>query len=269
MRKGLLLCCLGACLVLPACPSGPSSSGPDRASDQGQAAALKDKLDFLQDLLEKRHAAIRVWNELMTALPDRVLLTEVVYDPEGIQVKGNASSNNLLADYISRLEQSPGLTGVMLRSSVQKRDGRGDYQEFALQASAGDAGGEAPVSSGSSAERLDELEKLLPSGQESGDALRQLQMLASDAGLQMTSFVPGTRTAGKHYDEWPVSVMVTGSREDLGRYLRGLADLARLWVLDKFSFKAVSDRDARSAVRASIATRTFFLRQEPQTAAHP
>ena len=263
MRKGLFLCCLSACLVLLACPSGPSSSGPDRTSDQGQASALEDKLDFLQDLLEQRHAAIRAWDGLMTALPDRVLLTEVVYDPEGVQVKGNAPSNNLLADYISRLEQSPGLTGVMLRSSVQKRDGRGDYQEFALQASAGDAGGEAPVSSGPPAARLAELEKLLPPGPESGDALRQLQMLASDAGLQMTGFAPGTRTAGKHYDEWPVSISVTGSREDLGRYLRGMADLDRLWVLNKFSFKAVSSRDARSAVRASIATRTFFLRKMP------
>jgi Tfp pilus assembly protein PilN len=113
-----------------------------------------------------------VLDDLTAALPDRVWLREVVYNPERIQVKGRARANNLLADYISCLEQSPGLTGVMLRSSVQKRGRSSDYQEFALQALVRGTEGEETSASVSPAARLEEFEKLLPSRQETGDMLR-------------------------------------------------------------------------------------------------
>ncbi len=39
-------------------------------------------------------------------LPDWVWLTEIIFDDKGIQIKGKALSNNLIADYISSLENS-------------------------------------------------------------------------------------------------------------------------------------------------------------------
>jgi len=254
MRKGLLLGCLSACLVLLACPSGPSSSGPDRASDQDQAATLKDKLDLFQDLLEQRHAAGRVWDELMTALPDRVWLTGIVYDSEGIEVKGRARTNNLLADYVSRLERQPGLTQVMLLSSVQKQARNIEFQEFALRALA-DPPREEMVAS------LEELEKAMPARNETSDMLRQVQQLASDSRLNVTKFVPGNEIQKDFYSEWPVAIEVTGTRQAFGRFLGAMAELPRLWLVSKFSVKAVSDQDVDSPVRASITAITCFLRE--------
>jgi type IV pilus assembly protein PilO len=88
-------------------------------------------------------------------------------------------------------------------------------------------------------------------------------MLASEAGLQMTGFTPGNEIPGEFYAERPVPIEVTGSQADLGRYLRGMADLPHPWIVSKFSFKAVDPQDARSPVRASITAQTYLLWESP------
>ena len=59
-------------------------------------------------------------DELSKRLPDWVWLNEVAYDSKNIQIRGNALSNNLIADYISNLENSPYFESVNLISSTQK-----------------------------------------------------------------------------------------------------------------------------------------------------
>ena len=90
--------------------------------------------------------------------------------------------------------------------------------------------------------------------------LRELQRLALDAGLQMTKFAPGAEVPGEFTSALPVAIEVSGDMTELGRYLRGLAALPSLWVVEKFSFKAVSPDDQRSQVRASITAKTYLLR---------
>jgi hypothetical protein len=272
MSKGPLLCCLGACLVLLACPSGPSSSGPDRASDQEQAEALQRKIEVVEDLMARRPLAARVWDDLSSALPDRVWLIEVVYDSEGVRIKGRARTNNLLADYVSRLEARPGLTQVMLVSSVQKRARGFEFQEFALRASVADAGRENPAAPGAGtgsgstaalAARLEELEKGLQERKETADLLRKVQQLAYDSSLNVTKFAPGNEVQKEFYGEWPVVIEVTGTRQALGRFFGRMADLPGLWLISNFSVKAVSGEDARSPVRASITAQTFLPGENP------
>ena len=90
--------------------------------------------------------------------------------------------------------------------------------------------------------------------------LRELQMLALDAGLQMTRFAPGVEIPGEFTNELAVAIEVAGDRADLLRYLFGLAALTRLWVVEQFSLKAASTEDPRSEVRASILAKTHFSR---------
>ena len=272
MRKGPLVGCLSACFVLLACQSGPSSSGPDRASDQDQAVALQRKIDIVEGLMSRRLLAARAWDDLSTTLPDRVWLTEVVFVSEAVQIKGRARTNNLLADYVSGLERRPGLTQVMLVSSIQKRARNIEFQEFALRASVVDAGGENPSAPGVGAEsgstaaltaRLEELERALPAGKETSGILRQVQQLAYDSSLNVTKFVPGNEIQKDFYSEWPVAIEVAGTRQALGRFFRKMADLPGIWLIRNFSMKAVSDQDADSPVRASITALTYLLRESP------
>ncbi len=53
---------------------------------------------------------------------------------------------------------------------------------------------------------------------------------------------------------------VAGVEDDLVRFLRGLAGLERLWIVERFSFKAVAADDPRAGVRASVAARAYLAR---------
>jgi hypothetical protein len=250
---------MGICLALAACNSGPSSSGSSTSAED-EAAVLERKADLLSGLLGRRHTAAQALDDLISALPDRVWLTEVIYDPSGVQIKGSAPTNNLLSDYLSRLDGGSSLTDTILRGSALKTVRGREWVEFFLQAALRDPGSTAAPAGVTPSARLEELEKAFAPRQDTAQMLRELQMLALDAGLQMTRFAPGVEIPGEFTSELAVAIEVSGDRADLVLYLRGLADLARLWLVEQFSFKAVSAEDPRSAVRASIAAKTHFTR---------
>lgn len=250
---------LGACLALAACDSGPSSSGSPSPRERA-AAALVRKAEYLEGLFAQRASAARALDALTLALPDRVWLTEVVYNPAGIQVRGNAPTNNLLADYLARLGESPSFADVALRGSSQKTVRGRERVEFLLAASARGAEAAASSAGATPASRLEALEKALPARQDPSAMLRDLQRLALESGLQMTKFVPGVAVDGEFTGELAATIEVADGLSDLGRYLRGLAGLSNLWIVERFSLKAVAADDPRSDVRASIAAKAYFAR---------
>ena len=252
-KKIVLIAGLGMGLALAACKSGPPSSGPSPA--EKEAAALERKAEYLGGLVARRPLAAEAFDALTAALPDRVWLTEIVYDPKGIQAKGNAPSNTVLADYMSRLAESASLADVMLRGSSLRTVGGRERVEFLLQAAVRDLGSVSAPADVPLAVRLKELERALPPRQEPSEMLREIQRLALDSGLQMTKFVPGVEVAGEFTGELAATIEVAGSGAELGRFLRGLAALARLWVVERFSLKAAAADDPRSDVRASISAK--------------
>ena len=249
--------CLGICLILAACGSGPSSSAPS-SSARGEAAALERRVEHVESLLARRPLAGRVLDDLTSALPDGVWLTEAAYDSGKVRVKGNARSNELLADYIERLGPSPSLENLTLGASVLKTVKGRERVEFSLAAAAREEPPGTPGPAGASlASRLEELEKDLPAGQESSALLREVQRLALDSGLRMTRFAPGTATRGEFTTALPVAIDVAGSPGELGRFLRGLAALPGLWVVERFSVRSPSPDDPRSPVGASVSARAY------------
>jgi hypothetical protein len=247
MKRSLSLLVLGASLALGACNSGPSSSGP-ASSAADEAAAIERKADHLEGLLGRRPLAARVLDELMTSLPDRVWLTEAVYDANGIQVKGNALTNNLLADYISRLGESPSLADLTLRGSSMRLVKGREHVEFLLQAAVRDPAIAPAPDAG------------LPARPDPAEMLRKLQMLALEAGLQMTKFVPGAEIQGEFARELPVTIEVAGECDELLLYFQRLAEPPPLWIVEKLTFKTLAGDDPRSEVRASIAAKAHFSR---------
>jgi len=97
-----------------------------------QKAVYERKISLIRQLRAQQDSAVVVLDELSKSLPDWVWLTDLTSQGQAIQIKGNALSNNLIADYIYNLESSPHFADVNLISSTQ-RSGRGaQYMEFSL-----------------------------------------------------------------------------------------------------------------------------------------
>jgi hypothetical protein len=220
--------------------------------------------------MSRRGLAADVLREVSSALPDRVWLTEVAFDSGRVRIKGNARSNSLVAEYISRLGERAGLAQVNLISSVQRGARNTGYEEFSVEAAtnetrrAGSSGQAAASGSETVAAltaRLKELEKVLPLRKDTADALRQFQQAANDSGMRIAKFAPGSEIPGEFYGEWPISIEAAGSRQGLGRLFDRINDLPQLWLMGKFSFKAVTNQDAASPIRAMITAQTYLLRE--------
>ena len=101
---------------------------------QKQKASLLLKIGLINQLKSQQDLAVRIMDELSKSLPDWVWLNEVSYDAKNIQIRGNALSNNLVADFIANLEDSPYFESVNLISSTQKTARNDQYLEFSLTA---------------------------------------------------------------------------------------------------------------------------------------
>lgn len=249
------------CAVFAACPSRSSSSGSSQSAKEDQAR-IELEAEHIEGLLARRAEAANALAALTAVLPDRVWLTEVAYEPGKVRVKGRALSNNLLADYITRLGQSPAFTGLTLGGSVMRNVGGRESQEFGLEIALFEPTAESSASrpDAEAAARLRELEKKLPARGDPAGMLREAQSRALDAGLQMTRFAPGAEIAGEFTTALPVTVEVAGGLRSVEAYLRGLGGSPGLWVVDKLALRAVSPGEARSEFRASISARAHFAR---------
>jgi len=251
---------LGFCLTLAflACKSGPSSSGAD------EAAAMERQVTFLEDLLVRRALAAGALDALVANRPERVWLTEAGYDdPGAVRIKGVAPTNIALANYISRLSESPALDGVSLAGSVVRTQAGYQWVEFSLLATARVVGDDqtparARAAAAKPAERLAGLERSIPPRPASAGMLRDFQGLATAAGLQMTKYEPGADSPGEFTGGLLLALEVTGDWEGLAEYLRSLAALPALWTVEKLAAKSASPGDPRAPVRASLTVKAHF-----------
>jgi type IV pilus assembly protein PilN len=97
-----------------------------------QKAVFEKKINLINQLRAQQDSGVRILDELSKRLPEWIWLIEVTSDGQTIQLRGNALSNNLIADYISNLESSPSFANVNLISSVQKSGRGAQYFEFSL-----------------------------------------------------------------------------------------------------------------------------------------
>ncbi len=99
-----------------------------------QKSLLERKIKLINLLKSFQEVAVKIMDELSKNIPDWVWLTETKYSEQTVEIKGNALSNNLIADYILNLENSPYFNNVNLISSTQKTIRNDQYLEFSLTA---------------------------------------------------------------------------------------------------------------------------------------
>lgn len=100
-----------------------------------QKRTLERKINLINHLKSRQEVAVRTLDELSKNIPGWVWLTETSYTAQEITIKGRALSNNLIADYVYNLENSPHLSNVKIQSINQKStQSSNQYLEFALTA---------------------------------------------------------------------------------------------------------------------------------------
>ncbi len=102
---------------------------------EAQKNTLERKINLINLLKSRQEIAVRTMDELSKNIPGWVWLTETSYNAQEITIKGRALSNNLIADYVYSLENSPLLSNVKIVSITQRSTQTDNvYLEFSLTA---------------------------------------------------------------------------------------------------------------------------------------
>ncbi|MEA3422050.1 MAG: PilN domain-containing protein, partial [Acidobacteriota bacterium] len=101
---------------------------------QQQRDLFERKINLINQLKSHQGTAVTIMDQLSKNIPDWVWLSEANYNNQIINIKGMAFSNNLIADYIYNLENSPYFSNVNLISSIQRTIQNNRCVEFSLNA---------------------------------------------------------------------------------------------------------------------------------------
>lgn len=81
---------------------------------------LEKKVKIIQELKNKQQAAVRMMDEVSKALPDNVWLTRLTFNRELINLEGQASTNDLVADFIHNMKASNYFYGEKFNGSTRR-----------------------------------------------------------------------------------------------------------------------------------------------------
>lgn len=97
-----------------------------------QKSTFQRKISLINRLKSHQQSAVTILDELSRRLPDWVWLTETAFKDQKIWIKGKALTNNLIADFISNLEDYPNFSRVNFISSTQQLEKGIAYFDFSL-----------------------------------------------------------------------------------------------------------------------------------------
>jgi Tfp pilus assembly protein PilN len=95
-----------------------------------QKANLEMKISLITQLKNNQDIAVKIMDEINRRIPDFVWLKEASFDGQTLKIKGEAISNNLIADFITNLQRSETFGQVNLIDSTQRSQGNVVYLEF-------------------------------------------------------------------------------------------------------------------------------------------
>jgi type IV pilus assembly protein PilN len=87
---------------------------------KAKKAAIEQKLAVIDRLERSRSGPVRIMDELSNHIPDRIWLTDLNADNGKIHLAGMSLDNELVASFLSRLEDSPYFARVELDSTELK-----------------------------------------------------------------------------------------------------------------------------------------------------
>jgi type IV pilus assembly protein PilN len=87
-------------------------------------AEIEQKLGVIQDLHEARSGPVRVLDELATHTPDRIWINKITMQTGRLTLEGMSLDNELVALFLTALEESPYFKNVeLLETQAKDKDG--------------------------------------------------------------------------------------------------------------------------------------------------
>jgi type IV pilus assembly protein PilN len=87
-------------------------------------AEIEQKLDVIQSLNEARSGPVRMLDELATHTPDRIWITKVAVHGGRMMMEGMSLDNELVALFLTALEESPYFKDVeLVETQAKEKDG--------------------------------------------------------------------------------------------------------------------------------------------------
>lgn len=93
---------------------------------------LKRKIEIINELKSKQQQVVKMMDKISEALPDWVWITDLSFTSGAVTVSGKALTNNLIADFISRLKDSNYFPSVDYKDSQFKPMKGMEVYEFRL-----------------------------------------------------------------------------------------------------------------------------------------
>ena len=114
---------------------------------------------------------------------------------------------------------------------------------------------------------LRETESVIPDEKDPQDVLRNLNEVASDSLLYISSFTPKPVATKAQYTEWPIELEMEGTYHDLGRFFDRIATMQRLMSVTDLQIKTKTKPTARGTIAVSCVATTFVFKKDASATA--
>ncbi len=101
------------------------------------AKVLEQKLEVLKGLSSERLRMVKMLDYIQNLIPERVWLSNLVYDKGEFSLAGLSVTDDDLSEFIRGLEETPFFTDVILTQAKESSSTKGTYKIFEMKARLG------------------------------------------------------------------------------------------------------------------------------------
>jgi len=117
--------------------------------------------------------------------------------------------------------------------------------------------------------QLEKLLKILPPRRDVQDVLRRFRALAEQEDFVLSEFRPGSEAQKDFYNEWPITVRLSGTYHNLARFFDRMSRFSRIFNVDNLQINQARGRGtSQYTIQASFNAKTFVY-QETEAAPAP
>jgi Tfp pilus assembly protein PilO len=106
------------------------------------------------------------------------------------------------------------------------------------------------------------LEVIIPLRREVDVILRRVQQMAFDSRLDLIRFTPRGEINREFYSEWPIPMEIRGSYHNLAAFFDRLSKFARIFNIDNFTVKALSNQTDEMTISSTFTAKTYMFLEE-------
>lgn len=114
--------------------------------------------------------------------------------------------------------------------------------------------------------RLDSLKAVLPDEKDAAALLRQMQTVATQSNLTITSFKPQPIITQQLHAEWPIALQLDGTYHNLAIFCDRVGKFTRIVNITGLDIKGKEKPGPNSTITANATATTFVLLDQPAAA---